>query len=179
MAEAGTVENTSPDYPETDILEDDNTDKSLTLETVPQEVSGTAWESNNAEPETNETFEEATPASESSPEVYNEPTPETSVAPVDETTHVDEPYEEAVNNRYTYNLNDQYHIVVSKTVVKSNVDKMLENAQLYYISIPNSFVHRVGIASSNQIEALENQLNTIKAQYPKAEIINTKAYEKL
>ncbi len=180
LAEEGTVENTTQYYPETDVNENDNTDKTLALETVPEEEGESEWVSEDAAAANTETIEEATPITEpTTPEVYEEPTPEVIEKPIAETTSIDEPYEEAANNAYSYDLNDQYHIVVSKTVVKSNADKMLENEQLYYLSIPNSFVHRVGIASSNQMEELENQLITIKAQFPKAEIINTKAYEKL
>ena len=78
-----------------------------------------------------------------------------------------------------YNLENQYHIIIEKTLIKASVDQFLSKEGTYYLPIKNSFIHRVGVASSNNINELKELLESIKSQYPKAEIVDKVAYEKL
>lgn len=184
LADEATIETTAPDYPTENLPEENLDDKELNLETVPEESTDASWEneenSNESFAENTKTIEEVPAETINSTEQEQMPVQEEMVESSNVEKSTDLVAEESTDAvTYSSNLSHQYHIVVSKTVVKANADQLLENDQLYYLAISNSFVHRVGIASSDQIEELENILQNIKAAYPKAEIINTKAYEKL
>ena len=184
LADEATVETTAPDYPTENLPEENLDDKELNLETVPEESTDASWEneenSNESFAENTKTIEEVPAETITSTEQEQMPVQEEMVESSNVEKSTDLVAQESTDVvTYSSNLSHQYHIVVSKTVVKANADQLLENDQLYYLAISNSFVHRVGIASSDQIEELENILQNIKAAYPKAEIINTKAYEKL
>lgn len=92
---------------------------------------------------------------------------------------IETPVEQNIASDLKHNLTDQYHIIIEKTVLKASVDQLLDKQPSYYLPIKNSFIHRIAIASSNNIAALNEILASIKPQYPKAEIIDKVAYEKL
>lgn len=150
--------------------------KELNFEIVPEEsIENTDIEeklADNSELQDNNVEATELVVEESTTNVQEEA--ETIVEPVQE-----ESSEVSIEPTLNYNLNDRYHIVVAKTIVKEKAEAMLSNTQLYYLPIGNSFVHRIGIASSNNQESLRDQLPGIRTEFPRARLIDKIAYEKL
>jgi len=179
LVSEGSVETTRPNYPETD---ESINNKEIDFETVPEAVVEETWtdDEGNTTHISAETEEPSDDANEIPNPIESKKNIETESTPEHQVTEEILPTEE-INpiSNYTFNLEDQYHIIVLKSVIRNSADQLLQDEKLYYLPVNNSFVHRIGIASSNELEALENILNEIRNNYPKAEIVNLKAYEKL
>jgi hypothetical protein len=101
----------------------------------------------------------------------------------DNFTNAADEQDELTTNQTTqisFNTNDPYHIIIYHSLVDANVASFIaENSKGTALRLNNSIIRRVSILSSDDFETINKALLDIKAEYPKAYILDKSKYEKL